>query len=172
MLDTRDCHGHGVEPRDYRSRFEDWQKSARNWQKSATHREVEDQPWCSTREIATATGWSHTTIERDLAGTNVPKSGTNGPAAKSKTSRGAKGYSTRDIAGITGWDYTTISRDLKRVADATKSVANATPAAKSKTSRGAKDARAAAVAAAADEGGITWEQQHDPAAAPGSRPRR
>ena len=84
----------------------------------------------------------------------------------------AKGYSTRDIAGITGWDYTTISRDLKRVADATKSVANATPAAKSKTSRGAKDARAAAVAAAADEGGITWEQQHDPAAAPGSRPRR
>jgi N6-adenosine-specific RNA methylase IME4 len=67
----------------------------------------------------------------------------------------AKGYSTRDIAGITGWDQTTIARDLRREANASKSEANASPAAKSKTSRGAKDTRAAAVAAAADAGGVT-----------------
>ena len=34
----------------------------------------------STREIAEITGWSHTTIENDLRGKNLPKTGKNLPA--------------------------------------------------------------------------------------------
>jgi N6-adenosine-specific RNA methylase IME4 len=62
----------------------------------------------------------------------------------------AKGLTTREIAQITGWDYTTISRDLKRVADATKSVADATPS--TTGSESTKQHRAEVAEAAAEHG--------------------
>jgi N6-adenosine-specific RNA methylase IME4 len=63
----------------------------------------------------------------------------------------AKGMSTREIAKITGWHFTTIAEDL-RVGKPTKSVGNPTPPS---TTRADKDERAAEVAAAAAEEGVT-----------------
>src|ERR1700722_1917207 len=61
-----------------------------------------------------------------------------------------KGLSTREIAEITGWDHATIARDLqtKAVANATKTVANATPS--SRTDRARNDER--------QQGGWCWSR--------------
>jgi protein gp37 len=47
----------------------------------------------------------------------------------------AKGLSTRQIADLTGWNHATIARDLQPVANATKSVADATPSPEAATNR-------------------------------------
>jgi hypothetical protein len=62
----------------------------------------------------------------------------------------AKGMSTREIAELTGWSFSTIASDL-RVQKRTESVQNRT------TDRARNDERAADVAAAAAQDGVTPE---------------
>jgi hypothetical protein len=51
----------------------------------------------STRQIAEVTGASHTTIERDLTGTNVPSSGTNVPVKDEVMADGPVSQTVRQL---------------------------------------------------------------------------
>jgi transposase len=68
----------------------------------------------------------------------------------------AKGLSTREIAQITGWHHTTIVGDLRATrGEKSPKSGEKSPPADSTTTHADKDARAAEVAAAAEQDGVT-----------------